>query len=426
MFITTMNSDGKASLFFKKSVIVFTVSSILLTSVFSVAALNKTAIVNVDGKQLELATTISSDVDNILLDAGVQLNSADVVTSTDENGLITINVERAFPVYLENNGKTNKYMMAEGTVADLIKKSGIIVTEDHIVTPKTDTELTADMTITVKGTKIVNLSADGVKDVVKVPNGTVQEALAYLEIELGKNDKLNCNLTDKITDNMEIVVTRVEYKNVTAVEKIPFETIETYTDELAEGKTKVTIKGVDGESKTVTKQTLVDGKVTEEELVSTEVTKEPVNQEILVGTKTSEKTTKSSKSTSKASSEKSSQSDSSSSDSDSNVIYDEAGNEIVYTSVLHGSGTAYCAEPGALTASGQEVYVGGVAVNPDIIPLGTKLYIVADDGYVYGYATAVDTGGALMEGSALVDLFYFSYDQCIEFGRRDVSVYILA
>ena len=218
---------------------------------------------------------------------------------------------------------------------------------------------------------------------------------------------------------MNITITRVEYKNVKSVEKVPFETIETHTDELQEGETKVAVKGVEGEITTVTKQKLVNGKVTAEELVSTEVTKEPVSQEVLIGTKTSKKVTKTTTATSTSSS-----SNSTSSDSD-NVIYDENGNEIVYTSVLHGSGTAYCAEPGALTASGQEVFVGGVAVNPNIIPLGTKLYIVADDGYVYGYATAVDTGGALMEGSALVDLFYFSYDQCIEFGRRDVSVYIL-
>ncbi len=415
MFITTMNSESKVSRLFKKSIIIMIVSSILLTSVFSVAALNKTAIVNVDGKQIELAT-MTSDADIILSEAGVQLNSADVVTSTDENGLVTVNVERAFPVYLESNGNTSKYMMADGTVADLIKKSNLIITEDHIVTPKINTELTADMTVTVKSKKIVNLSVDGVKDIVKVPEGTVKEALAYLEIKLGKNDKLSCKLEDEITDSMEIVVTRIEYKNVTAVEKIPFETIETYTEELAEGKTKVAVKGVEGETKTITKQTIVNGEVTEEELVSTEITKEPVNQEVLVGTKALKKASKKPASV---------ESGSSLSD-DINVIYDENGNEVVYTSVLHGSGTAYCAEPGALTASGQEVFVGGVAVNPNIIPLGTKLYIVADDGYVYGYATAVDTGGALMDGSALVDLFYFSYDQCIEFGRRDVSVYILA
>lgn len=414
MFITTMNSDNKVSSFIKKFTIVTIVSSMLLASVSSVAALNKTAVINVDGKQLEMATALSSDVDDILANAGVNLSSDDVVTATDKNGLVTVNVERAFEVCLDNNGKANKYMIAGGTVADLVQKAGVMVTENHIVIPAMNTKLTADMTVTVKDKKIVNLNADGIKDIVKVPSGTVKEALDYLEIKLGKNDKINCKLTDNIADNMDITITRVEYKNVKTVEKIPFETIETYTDELAEGKKKIVAKGVDGEITTVTKQKLVNGKVTEEELVSTEVTKEPVSEELIIGTKTSKKAT-----ATKATSDSKASADS------DNVIYDENGNEVVYTSVLHGSGTAYCAEPGALTASGEEVFVGGVAVNPNIIPLGTKLYIVADDGYVYGYATAVDTGGALMDGSALVDLFYFSYDQCIEFGRRDVSVYIL-
>ena len=72
-------------------------------------------------------------------------------------------------------------------------------------------------------------------------------------------------------------------------------------------------------------------------------------------------------------------------------------------------------------------YHGGVAVNPNIIPYGSKLYIVSTDGsFVYGYATAVDTGGALMDGSAIVDCFYNTYDECVNFGRRDVNVYVLA
>ncbi len=412
MFITTMNSEKKSRLFFKKSAAIFTVSAMLLTSVFSVAALNRTAVINVDGKQIT-QSTITSNADTILADAGIELGNNDVVTISEEDGVVTVNVTRAFDVYINNNNKTDKYMMTSGTVADLIKKSGVAVTENHIVNPDISTKLTAGMTVTISQPKTISISADGKKNNAIVPSGTVKEALAHLKLTLGKHDKINYKLTDEITDNMSIVITRVAYKNVSSVEKIPFETIETYTDELLEGETKVAVKGVEGESKTVTKQTLVNGVVKSEKVVSTTVTKEPVAEEILIGTKVN--ATK--KPVSAEKSEDTTNSD--------NVIYDENGNEIVYTSVLHGSGTAYCAEPGALTASGQEVFVGGVAVNPNIIPLGTKLYIVADDGYVYGYATAVDTGGALMDGSALVDLFYFSYDQCIEFGRRDVSVYIL-
>ena len=73
---------------------------------------------------------------------------------------------------------------------------------------------------------------------------------------------------------------------------------------------------------------------------------------------------------------------------------DMNGNTVAYSSVVTGSGTAYTAPAGSLTATGVTAYHGGVAVNPNIIPYGSKLYIVSTDGsFVYGYATAVDTGG---------------------------------
>ena len=56
----------------------------------------------------------------------------------------------------------------------------------------------------------------------------------------------------------------------------------------------------------------------------------------------------------------------------------------------------------------------------------SKLYIVSNDGeIIYGEAVAGDTGGALMDGSAIVDLYYPTYDECCVFGRRDVTIYVL-
>lgn len=68
--------------------------------------------------------------------------------------------------------------------------------------------------------------------------------------------------------------------------------------------------------------------------------------------------------------------------------------------------------------------VGVVAVDPNIIPYGTKLYITSGN-IVYGYAIAGDTGGAAMAGDILVDVFYDTYDECAAFGRRDMTVYII-
>ena len=95
MFITTMNSEKKSGLFFKKSIAIFTVSTMLLTSVLSVAALNRTAVINVDGKQLT-QSTITSNADTILADAGIALGNDDVVTISEEDGVVTVNVPEAF------------------------------------------------------------------------------------------------------------------------------------------------------------------------------------------------------------------------------------------------------------------------------------------------------------------------------------------
>lgn len=76
------------------------------------------------------------------------------------------------------------------------------------------------------------------------------------------------------------------------------------------------------------------------------------------------------------------------------------------------------------TATGAKCEVGVVAVDPKVIPLGTKLYIETVDGsFVYGYCSAEDTGGAIKGNK--VDLAMNTKSECFQFGRRQVKVYIL-
>ena len=101
-----------------------------------------------------------------------------------------------------------------------------------------------------------------------------------------------------------------------------------------------------------------------------------------------------------------------------------------YTRVLSGKSTAYTAGYGARTASGRAAEIGTCAVNPNVIPYGSKLYIVSHDGRkVYGYAVAADTGLGLMDGTVLVDLYFGSmadhyYDSCA-WGAVQVDIYVL-
>jgi 3D (Asp-Asp-Asp) domain-containing protein len=105
---------------------------------------------------------------------------------------------------------------------------------------------------------------------------------------------------------------------------------------------------------------------------------------------------------------------------------DENGVPTSYTSVLTGKGVAYSARPGAKTASGRVAMPGYVAVDPSIIPYGTKMYIASTDNkHIYGYAIAADTGTGLLEGLCLVDLFMGSYEESCEWGAHQVNIYIL-
>jgi 3D (Asp-Asp-Asp) domain-containing protein len=72
-----------------------------------------------------------------------------------------------------------------------------------------------------------------------------------------------------------------------------------------------------------------------------------------------------------------------------------------------------------ITASGIPARHGIIAVDPRVIPLGTRVFIPG-----YGMALAADTGGAIRGHK--IDLCIEEYNEAIRFGRRKVEVYILA
>ena len=104
---------------------------------------------------------------------------------------------------------------------------------------------------------------------------------------------------------------------------------------------------------------------------------------------------------------------------------DENGVPVDYADAISGKSCAYTAEPDALMSTGKTVFQGYVAVDPDIIPYGSELYIIAEDGEVYGYAIAADTGYSVSVGDIIVDLFMDEYDDCIQWGAKNVTIYIL-
>lgn len=412
MLQTAMGSKSKKTAYFKRALALIMMSLIFITSAFSVAALSRTAVITVDGKEITVAT-MSTDTNDILDKAGITLSPDDEIVRYDNvDNHINIVVNRAFDVSLTADGTVRYITVTGGTVADVLERAGITLDESIAVNPAADTALTKETKIVVSPKISVTVKADGKTKTGFVAQGTVQDAIAELGVKLSKDDKVNVKLTDTAKNGMTVTIGRVTYKTVKKTEEIAFTVKETKSGDLYEGETKITKEGVNGKQELTVKQQLLDGKVVEEKTLETKVIKKPVAQEVLVGTK-----------------EKPVQQTASSGvpvSASNGVLYDANGNQVSYSNVLYGSGTAYYAPPGALTATGVPAYVGGVAVNPNVIPYGTKMYIVSEDGFVYGYATAIDTGGALMDGSAIVDVYYPTYDDCVVFGRRNVYVYILS
>ena len=107
------------------------------------------------------------------------------------------------------------------------------------------------------------------------------------------------------------------------------------------------------------------------------------------------------------------------------LIYTDAyGNTFSYSCMYVGSGTAYYG--GGICSTGVPAQVGVVAVDPEIIPYGSRLYIASCDGsVVYGYCIAGDTGGALLSGRVIVDVYYDTVEECYKFGRRTMNVCVI-
>ncbi len=191
----------------------------------------------------------------------------------------------------------------------------------------------------------------------------------------------------------------VVYAEETQTEDIPFNTVKRLNTSLDAGKTVTVREGEKGQLTRTVKVKYVNGEAVETTVLSEVVTVNPVDKIVEYG---------SSKEAASASSK-----------------------GFTYKYVIECEATAYDLSPeenggyGGQTATGVPLDKGVIAVDPRVIPLGSRVYIEALDGsWSYGYAVAADTGGAIK--GKRVDLCYRTRSECIQFGRRKCRVYVLS
>ena len=313
-------------------------------------------------------------------------------TIEDGNALI---VYRAVPVTIYEDGKKLKRVMAAGMVADALEKAGVTLEGADATNYDPETLLRKNMKIDVLRSYTIQLIVDGVKQDVDYAAGTVKDVLKRMDVTLGEYDVVKPALNKTLHPGSVIKVKRVSYETRKVEKVLKYGTQTKTSGVLAEGTTRVARQGQNGVKIVTYEDKIVDGKVVSSAKIDETVQRRAVDKVVVKGTKTT---------------------------SGSVTV---GGKPTSYVKTFHGPATAYTG--GGTTASGAAARRGLVAVNPKQIPYGSKLYIVADDGTVYGYCTAADTGGFVTNGSGtLVDLYMDTNAQCRQWGRRNVTIYVIS
>ncbi|MEE1239102.1 MAG: 3D domain-containing protein [Acutalibacteraceae bacterium] len=249
---------------------------------------------------------------------------------------------------------------------------------------------------------------------IEFTGGTVADALRAAGYEPDSHDFIEPAADTVITETVYIDYTDIEYVSGSYTEAIPYSTKTVYSSSTAEGTTTLK-EGTDGVKQVDYTEKLVNGVSEEKTVTGEEVITAAVNAEKIVGTKKAETAVKTSatvKSVSKLT-------------PSSPIELDSNGNPVNYKSKITARATAYT-YTGNNCSTGVAPKPGYIAVNPDYIPYGTKMYIkTADGSVIYGYAVAADTGGFIKKYPKGVDLFMSSESACRSFGVRNVEIYIL-
>lgn len=243
--------------------------------------------VQCDGESIRVAS-ISSDPYAIIELAGVSVENGDsVVLDGFEHGEenSTISVIKPHKVTVKVGTKSKGTFLVAGTVGDALAQAGVTLKKYDSVRPGKDSLITKDMTVTVTRAFSVTLTADGKTKDCAVSGGTVAQLLKREGIKLSEYDELNVKKSTKLQKGMEITVSRVTYKDESETCTEPYTLKKEYSDELYIGQVQLKQEGVNGERLNCYLTKVTDGVEGERQLAVSLVTKEPVSRILVYGTK---------------------------------------------------------------------------------------------------------------------------------------------
>lgn len=291
-------------------------------------------------------------------------------------------------------------------VRTAFEQAGILVDSCDYVSMPLSTKLTNDIIqkVIIKRAVPVNIHLEGRKTQVMTYQDTVEEAIEANGIVIGPLDRVDgISLDDPIKAGMDIKIVRVREEILTETEAIPYNIIQTPDEKMNRGEKKVVQTGIDGTLEKYYKLTYEDGRIISKDFLEEKVVQKPTAELVQIGTVPNFKTSR--------------------------------GDVVRYSKVIEMEATAYTASYAdtgkhpdhpefGICYTGMEAREGIIAVDPDVIPLYTRLYVEClGDVPDYGFCIAGDIGSGVK--GKQIDLYLDTEEAVKKWGRKKVKVYIL-
>lgn len=281
------------------------------------------------------------------------------------------------------------------TVADALAEAGIELEEGDAVEPGLSEPLVDEMQIRIERATLIHVNVDNQRISIRTLASTVAEALHDANVTVNEVDRVTPALSEEIESGLEIRVVRITEALETETETRPFQIVNWADPTLARGETRLHQEGQEGLIERTIRIVYEDGVEVSREVIGEELVRPVRNRIIYVG----------------------------SLDHLPVVMTPDGPREYIEKRQMVATG--YEASPvstgiwsDGYTYTGLVARHGIIATDPSVIPLGTELYVPG-----YGVGVAADIGGAI-KGN-IIDLFFESIEEALEWGRQNVEVYIL-
>ena len=318
-------------------------------------------------------------------------------------------------VRLVEDGVTTFHPTLSTNVYDFLDHLGITIGENDVLNVSNVSSTGSDFIphhtprIEIERSLHVEAMVDGMLTVHNLPPGSrVGNLVAIVEGLHGDVYFHGISRGDMLYYGQRIEFFTPQSHQFSSIVPIPYNIVHTYDPTLALGDSLVIVEGEFGQAEVVTEIIMLSGIRIDSRVISNQTITEPIDHVVALGTfeyvaaPTPRRVFQV---------------------PDPNLTSFTFGPPMIMEATAYTAGYESTrkrpGDPGyGITASGMRVEHGVVAVDPNVIPLGTPLYVEG-----YGFAIAADVGGAIRGHS--IDLFMYNLEDAIRFGRRNVTVFIL-